>query len=88
MTFQTEQVDTFTALFERVKPKIEAVTGCHGVDLLQDKTNPCVMFTFSRWASSNDLENYRHSALFKDTWAKTKTLFADKPQAWSTEIVN
>ena len=34
-----------------------------------------------------DLENYRNSKLFKDTWAKTKPLFLKPAEAWSTERI-
>ena len=30
-----------------------------------------------------DLENYRHSTLFKAVWAETKLKFNGKPEAWS-----
>jgi hypothetical protein len=33
------------------------------------------------------LEAYRSSELFEQTWAETKILFDDRPQAWSTHVV-
>ncbi len=44
------------------------------------------MFTYSYWESEAHLNTYRHSDLFRETWAKTKVLFADKPEAWSIEV--
>jgi heme-degrading monooxygenase HmoA len=41
------------------------------------------MFTLSIWNKEEDLNEYRKSAFFKSTWAKTKILFCDKPEAWS-----
>ena len=32
-----------------------------------------------------NLEAYRNSKLFEETWTQTKALFADKPQAWSLQ---
>jgi heme-degrading monooxygenase HmoA len=49
--------------------------------------NPNIFFTYSFWQSQNDLEKYRNSALFKEVWSKTKKMFAEKAQAWSTEIL-
>ena len=46
-----------------------------------------VYFTYSWWQGEEDLEAYRHSDLFKGVWAFTKQLFADKPQAWSTQEI-
>jgi heme-degrading monooxygenase HmoA len=47
-----------------------------------------VLFTFSIWDSEAALENYRQSDLFRDTWAKTKALFAEKAEAWSMVMMN
>jgi heme-degrading monooxygenase HmoA len=46
-----------------------------------------VLFTYSLWESEADLNAYRHSELFEDTWKHTKALFADKPAAWSVDTV-
>ncbi len=42
-----------------------------------------MFFTFSVWTSAEHLDAYRNSELFRTTWARTKALFAEKPQAWS-----
>jgi heme-degrading monooxygenase HmoA len=42
-----------------------------------------VFFTYSKWESEADLNHYRFSAFFKETWTKTKMLFAAQPNAWS-----
>ncbi|MFM1898201.1 MAG: hypothetical protein RL577_441, partial [Bacteroidota bacterium] len=43
--------------------------------------------TLSRWESVDDLERYRNSQLFEETWAKTKVLFDRKPEAFSYNIL-
>ena len=83
LTFAPENIPTFEALFETVKDKIAGFEGCLHLNLYQDKNNPQIFFTYSLWEGENDLEKYRHSELFKATWAKTKVLFSDKPEAWS-----
>ena len=50
-----------------------------------DKDN--ILFTYSSWNAAEDLENYRNSELFKETWSYVKSLFEAKAEAWSTEIV-
>lgn len=87
LTFDAEKIPTFLNHFEQVKDKIRAFEGCHHLELWQAKQPENVFFTYSFWESEEYLNNYRHSELFKDTWAKTKILFADKPQAWSVEVV-
>ena len=83
MTFATEHIDTFKALFDRQKQKIRAAEGCLRLELLQNKEIPEQFFTYSWWQDPQNLENYRNSELFISTWAETKVLFAAKPEAWS-----
>lgn len=88
MSFRTEELDNFKEIFNRSKDKIRAFKGNSKVELLQDVNNPEIMFTFSLWESEEALEAYRHSDLFKETWAATKVLFNAKPEAWSTRWQN
>jgi len=89
MTFRAEALPTFISeVFENSKKAIRAFDGCQHMELLQHCTQENVLFTLSYWDDEAALERYRDSALFADTWAKTKALFADKPQAWSTVVVD
>lgn len=83
MDFEPEKVADFLALFETVKTKIATFPGCTHLDLCKDAKLDHVYYTFSKWESEAALEAYRHSALFEDTWAKTKVLFGGKPLAYS-----
>ena len=85
MDFDPEKVDDFLDLFETVKKKIANFPGCDHLELCKDASLDYVYYTFSKWKSEDDLEKYRHSELFKDTWAKTKVLFGGKPLAYSLE---
>lgn len=85
MTFRHEEVTSFLSLFNERKSLIRNFEGCSHLDLLQDTHHPNVFFTYSIWLSEKHLNHYRFSELFKDTWAKTKVLFADKPNAWSLQ---
>ncbi len=87
MTFRQEEVNTFTTLFNERKELIRHFAGCTHLELWQDKNTPNVFFTYSHWESETALDHYRFSDLFKDTWTKTKALFADKPKAWSVNSV-
>lgn len=83
MTFRAEEVDSFLKLFDERKELIRGFEGCRHLELWQDANASDVYFTYSHWDSEEALNNYRFSELFKDTWASTKALFAEKPQAWS-----
>jgi quinol monooxygenase YgiN len=86
MTFRPDSIAAFTTLFEERKQKIRDFNGCSHLELWQDCKDPRIFFTYSNWNSESDLDHYRFSEFFKDTWGKTKALFAEKPQAWSVEI--
>ncbi|SMO44311.1 hypothetical protein SAMN06265350_10252 [Solitalea koreensis] len=88
MSFQPEHVETFLEIFEASKGKIRNFEGCYHLELLNDTTSPNRFFTFSKWESEDHLEIYRHSELFLTTWAATKILFNDKPEAWSTVVAS
>ena len=83
MTFRPEEVENFKALFNERKERIRHFEGCTHLELWQDAHNPDIFFTYSIWQSETYLDHYRFSDFFKDTWSKTKVLFAEKPNAWS-----
>jgi len=86
MTFRPEHIDDFTALFAERKNTIRSFPGCNHLELWQDKNQDNIFFTYSKWDSEADLDHYRFSEFFKDTWGRTKALFADKPNAWSVTV--
>lgn len=85
MRFQDDKIAVFLEKFDTIKEKIRAFEGNQFLELYQDKNDPRIFFTYSYWNSEEDLENYRHSELFKEVWAFTKALFSDKPEAWSVD---
>lgn len=87
MTFREDKVQDFIELFEARRHTIRAFDGCAHLELWQDSRNPCLFFTYSKWLSEAHLDHYRFSEFFKDTWGRTKALFADRPQAWSVRVV-
>ena len=85
MQFDPVQLQTFTELFEERKSTIRNFPGCRHLELWQDSKDLNIFFTYSMWESEKDLEHYRFSEFFKDTWGLTKALFNAPPQAWSVE---
>ena len=83
MEFEQTKVTTFLNLFHSTRDKIAHFDGCTQLDLLNYAGATNVFFTYSIWKSEEHLETYRNSELFKQTWAKTKVLFSNKPEAWS-----
>jgi len=87
MSFNENDIEEFLENFNKKKEHIRNFEGCRFLELYRDKTDTNIFFTYSYWNSEADLENYRHSDLFKAVWSKTKPLFNDKPQAWSVDKV-
>jgi len=88
MSFRPDAIDAFKNIFETNWQHIKSFQGCSHVELLQDKQNPSLFFTYSLWESEDFLNAYRNSDLFEKVWGATKLLFNDKPQAFSlNEIV-
>ncbi|HEU4718623.1 MAG TPA: antibiotic biosynthesis monooxygenase family protein [Bacteroidia bacterium] len=83
MKFTSEGVHAFLHIFSQSRDLIAAAPGCLHLELRRDMEDPDVFFTVSHWKTETDLENYRNSELFARTWARTKVLFAAKPEAWS-----
>jgi heme oxygenase (mycobilin-producing) len=87
MTFKPDNLKDFLLVFEESKDKIRARSGCLSLQLIQDIERPNILSTSSIWESQNDLEDYRNSELFIETWRKTKIHFEEKAEAKSYEIL-
>lgn len=87
MQFKPEHIPAFQYLFEERKSTIRAFDGCTHLELWQHADNPTIFFTYSNWQSEEHLNHYRFSEFFKDTWGKTKALFAAPPEAWSVNKI-
>ena len=87
MTFRPDALAAFMAIFDASAPKIRAFPGCLHLELWQDDDDPHILTTHSHWTDSAALDRYRQSDVFKQTWAKTKPLFAAPPLAFSNHAL-
>lgn len=87
MSFEPAKIEEFLVNFETNKIKIRNFKGCQFLELYRDQNATNIFFTYSYWNSEADLNNYRHSTLFKSVWANTKPLFNAKPEAWSVDKI-
>jgi len=85
MTFLPEERDNFLELFDESKEKIRHFPGCRHLELLEDYNDLNVFSTYSYWEDEAALNAYRHSELFAEVWANTKSKFAAKPVAFSSK---
>lgn len=88
MTFETENIPSFERIFQASRDTILSTPGCLHLELLQDREDPRVFFTYSHWESEKHLQAYRDSDYFRRVWGRTKKLFASRPRAWSLEKRN
>ena len=86
LTFQKEKIPEFLTIFEESKQYIRQSEGCLRLELLRCANPDNVFFTYSFWENEKALNQYRYSEGFRQTWEKTKILFSDKPEAWSTKV--
>ena len=72
MSFHNDKILNFLENFDEIKVKIRNAPGNRLLELYQDKTDPCIFFTYSYWETEQDLENYRNSELFSKFGPKQK----------------
>ncbi|BAO56298.1 putative quinol monooxygenase [Nonlabens marinus] len=88
MHFHAHLVADFETMFEEIKENIREQPGCQLLELYQGADDAQTFFTYSYWESEADLNNYRHSTLFKEIWPKTKALFDRKPIAHTVNKIH
>jgi quinol monooxygenase YgiN len=86
MTFRPNALADFFAVFDEAAPQIRAFDGCRHLELWEDVRYPNILTTYSHWDSRQALDAYRHSDLFRSTWARTKPLFAAPTIAHSQHV--
>ena len=85
LEFQKSHLQEFLNHFEQVKWSVASFPGCHGMKLIQDIENPCLIMTYSIWDNVEVLDQYRLSPLFKSIWPTIKPWFSAKAEAWTLE---
>ena len=83
MEFEEKKLADFLASVAGKKEIILSFQGCEHLEFWQDQNDPCIIFTYSCWATKADLNAYRYSDFFKETWSFTKSCFRQKAKAWS-----
>lgn len=88
MTFKLEEVNVFLKKLNERKAGIRNFDGCLHLEILQGVTKRNVVFSYSYWKDEAALDKYRHSDFFKETWRFTKARFSEKPEAWTTKLLD
>jgi quinol monooxygenase YgiN len=85
MTFRIEACDDFLSIFNHYKREIRNAEGCIHLQLLREKKDGNIFFTYSKWEHEKYLEIYRNSTIFAEVWPQTKALFAQPAEAWTVD---
>lgn len=83
LTLDPGCIDAFKQVFSNHRQQIANMEGCLDLQALQDKKEPHIIFTISRWKNEHALDNYRYSDFFKTLWATVKPMFTAKAMAHS-----
>ncbi|MFZ9045066.1 MAG: putative quinol monooxygenase [Cyclobacteriaceae bacterium] len=83
MEFDPNKINDFLEIFHKSEDLIKNAEGCMDVQLKKDPRLSNVFYTHSIWKSEEDLNRYRNSDFFSETWGATKKHFNGKPQAFS-----
>jgi len=79
----TVSMQAFEDIYERRNPHKKSVKGCLDVKVMRDVNEENVYYTVSTWESNGDLEAYRQSPYFKETWPMVKANLAKRAEAYS-----
>lgn len=83
MHFKESGVEEFLRIFRANEEAIRNFKGCTYLELLRDLKDETVYTTLSHWQDEESLEQYRKSELFASVWSPVKSLFAERPGAFS-----
>jgi heme-degrading monooxygenase HmoA len=86
MYFLPNKQMEFLKIFNEVKSTIFSMHGCISVDVVVEDNDPNMAKTVSYWESEADLNVYRNTPFFKETWQSCKVLFCNKAIATSSII--
>ena len=87
MTFKPEFISDFVKTESKIHERIRNFKGCTHLNILNDVSNPGIFFSYSYWNTEAELNDYRHSNFFRNTWETVKEMFAEQAQAWTTKII-
>ena len=87
LKFQEQYISKFKHFANEIESTIKSHEGCVSLELLQDTSDLSIFFTYSKWNSEDDLNNYRKSDFFRNIWPQTKEWFSAKPEAWSVNSI-
>lgn len=88
MELLPDQEAAFLNIFNGVKKEIRSQPGCEGLEVLTSRSGGHLsVWTISLWENESNLDQYRDSDLFRQTWSAVKPLFAAKAKVWTLHSI-
>lgn len=83
----SDAIQVFEKIYKERNPSKNKIQGCRSVEVMKDVNEDLVYYTVSQWDANEDLEAYRASAYFSETWPMVKAQLSQRAEAFSmTEI--
>lgn len=82
------KLSEFVRIFKSARPTILQSKGCQSVVLLQDVEHPSRVSTLSKWETLQDLDAYRNTPFFRETWEASKKTFQARASATSYSVLS
>lgn len=80
-------LEAFRVIYDARNPMKNKVKGCRSVKIMKEINDENVYYTVSMWDSDADLEAYRSSAYFKETWPMVKAHLAVRAEAFTLKDI-
>lgn len=79
----TAASEAFQEIYRSRNPFKNGVKGCRDVKVMKDVNDENVYYTVSIWDHNDDLEAYRESEYFAETWPMVKAQLSKRAEAFS-----
>ena len=78
-------IDSFGNLLKEIRSEVLAFKGCKYFDLLNDKNNKNIFFSYSIWESEYYHDQYVNSGFFKTIWEQVVMFLESDAQVHTVE---
>lgn len=83
---QTDRQAELAAVLAESYPRVRAVSGCQGIQILQDVTDSLRYVSWSLWDTVEALEAYRAGPVYAEVWPRIRACLAERAQAQTLEV--
>ena len=82
-----DSTDEFIKYINSIHDEIFQFTGCHNMEVLNDKDDPKVFFIYTIWKNETELNKFRNSSFNRNFWNTLQDLCESRPEVWTVENI-